>query len=109
MGRPEPQDEGEPEPAGGVERCEQQVKAAKDFVAANKACKQDSDCMQVNAGCFGEQEDCCVVYLDKKHDGAKWKTILDAIETCQQGPNGGPCGCCAGLPHPAKCREGKCG
>jgi hypothetical protein len=98
-----------PEDIDAEADCSQQEDDAKAFLTANKACKSDADCTNATAGCYPEAEDCCVVYVNKQHDAAKWKALTDAIATCTQGPGGGACGCCAAIPHPAKCVNGQCG
>jgi hypothetical protein len=100
-------DSGGPADAGAAidaSTCEGIEAQATAFLNANKTCSTAADCMQVAAGCYTMQEDCCVVYMNTSHDTARWSEYLDALGTCA----GGACGCCAAIPAPPDCIDGRC-
>jgi hypothetical protein len=84
--------------------CEIITAQAADFLEANKGCSTAEDCVQVGAGCYPRQEDCCVVYMNTGFDAAAWDDYLDALGECA----GGACACCAAIPAPPDCIEGRC-
>jgi len=78
---------------------------AQAFVAANKSCARDEDCVQVGAGCYSPHEDCCVIYLRGDYDAAAWTAFTRDLGTCA----GGACACCAAIPRAPACNAGTCG
>jgi hypothetical protein len=84
--------------------CENVQAEAAVFVASNKTCTSGQDCVQVSAGCYADQEDCCVVYLSRDYDQAAWALLLEQLDSCL-----GPCACCAAIPAPPGCTAGRCG
>ena len=88
--------------------CEKAREEAAEFVATNKSCVEDYDCVKADAECAaGFQEACRVTYLSSAHDKVKWKALrLQLNEQCN---GGGICGiACFGLQPEPWCVQGTC-
>jgi len=90
--------------SGGVSTCDNADTNTAAFVEANQTCSTAADCVEVSAGCYSQQQDCCVVYLNRDYDQSAWSALTDQLDSCQ-----GPCGCCAAIPAPPGCSAGRCG
>jgi len=89
----------------GADMCATAQRDAADFLAANKSCSVDADCVQASAECFGAEEACCAVYMADGYDTTAWDMLLNRMRAC----SGGACACCRALPPPPGCNSGVCG
>jgi hypothetical protein len=89
---------------GAAITCDNADAVATSFVEANQACSTAADCVEADAGCYSQQQDCCVVYLNRDYDQAAWSALMSQLGSCNEG-----CGCCAAIPAPPGCSAGQCG
>lgn len=92
---------------GPAPSCQPEQDSVRSFIASNKTCVDDGDCVQVSNQCYEAQEDCCVVYMASGYDETMWGTLTAALDGCVM-PLGG-CGCCAAIPADPACNAGVCG
>ncbi|MCA9714784.1 MAG: hypothetical protein KC468_08870, partial [Myxococcales bacterium] len=76
------------------------------FLNKNSPCTDDADCVTVDAACWEQPQDCCVIYLNKTYDPPTW---LDVYGQYQALCGLEQCGCCAKVPNEPACVDGFCG
>ena len=78
------------------------------FVAANKDCVEDADCVRVDAPCWAG-EPCCSAYFHTGLDRGRWADLNNYTGTCSHQINDfGSCGCACPSPPAAACIGGRC-
>ncbi len=90
----------------GAVSCEDATDEVDFFLNKNQPCDSDSDCVMLDASCWSETQDCCVLYINSTYDGDTWAFLY---EQYQQACGVRECGCCAKVPFDPACVDGQCG
>jgi hypothetical protein len=95
---------------GSDEDCDDERRALRELINANKACSDTSDCISLTVGC-GITEDNCTgtVYTNDDIDEALFDDLRSSFMTCLEAHESTDgCAICERLPRPPTCSEERC-
>jgi hypothetical protein len=85
-------------------KCENEERAVREFVSANKACDEDSDCRSWIVGCGVTEDDCTgAVFVNRSTDTSELDALKQTLELCTGG-----CGSCRRGVGDGACVSGLC-
>ncbi len=90
----------------GAVSCDDATDEVSFFLNKNQPCVEDRDCVMVDASCWPETQDCCVLYVNGTYDAPTWAFLYEQYQTACGVRE---CGCCAKVPFEPACVDGQCG
>jgi hypothetical protein len=94
----------------GAEDCNDERRALRELINANKSCNETADCGGASIGC-GVSEDGCTgaVYTNRNVDPAEFQSLLERFRECLRlHENTLGCAICDRVETPPTCRGGLC-
>ncbi len=94
----------------GVQDCNDERRAVREFINQNKSCSETSDCITTTVGCGITEDDCtAAVYMSASVDREEFEALRAEFIICvatYEGP--AACSICDRVQRPAACVGGQC-